>query len=215
MADGRMGEAPSIKGVLLSKLVDDIRALLERSEADRERLGAGLSAESLVLLEGKVEITHWYPIEQYVELTELIWKEQGGNRVEYLQRRGENAMERLMQGGIYQQIDYLNRQDGGLRTLPSRSELLRSCRLVGSIYGALLNFTTQTWDWDPENPDILLHQVHQAAHYPEVLRHVQEGALTCLVRLARPDAPAVVSERVAPDHIVFTYDYTGVFETRE
>ncbi len=42
MADDRMGEAPAIKGVLLSKLVDDVRALLERSEADREdRRAAG------------------------------------------------------------------------------------------------------------------------------------------------------------------------------
>ena len=39
--------APSIKGVLLTKLVDDVRALLERREADRERLEACLSAGSL------------------------------------------------------------------------------------------------------------------------------------------------------------------------
>jgi hypothetical protein len=210
-----MGAAPSIKGVLLTKLVDDVQALLERSEADRERLEARLSAGNLTLLEGKVEISRWYPIEQYTELTELIWAEEGGGRVGYLHRRGENAMKRLMEAGLYQQIEYLSRQDEGLRALPSRNEVLRSCRLVGSITGALLNFGANTWDWDPENPDIMLHQVREAAHYPEVLRTLQEGTLTFLVRLARPDAPAVTSERIAPDHIVFTYDYTGAFESDE
>jgi len=208
-----MSEGPSIKGVLLTKLVDDVRELLERNENDRDRLSAPLSAGNLELLEGKVEISRWYPIEQYTELTELIWAEEGGWRVEYLHRRGENAMKRLMEGGLYQQIDYLSRQDEGLRALPSRSEVLRSCRLVGSITGALLNFGTNTWDWDPENPDIMLHQVREATHYPEVLRRLQEGTLTFLVRLARRDAPAVTSERPAPDHIVFSYDYTGAFES--
>ena len=209
-----MGAAPSIKGVLLTKLVDDVQALLERSEADREWLEARLSAGSLTLLEGKVEISRWYPIEQYTELTELIWAEEGGNRVGYLHRRGESAMKRLMEAGLYQQIEYLSRQDEGLRALPSRNEVLRSCRLVGSITGALLNFGSNTWDWDPENPEIMLHLVREATHYPEVLRYLQEGTLTFLVRLARPDAPAVTSERITPDHIVFTYDYTGAFESR-
>ena len=210
-----MDMAPSIKGVLLTKLVDDVRTLLERSQADRERLEARLSAGVLELLEGKVGIGHWYPIEQYTEISELIWKEEGGGRPEYLRQRGEDAMKCLMEAGLYQQIDYLNQEDRGFRTLLTRDELLRSCRLVGSITGALLNFGANTWDWDPENPDIMLHQVREAAHYPEVLRRLQEGTLTFLVRLARPDAPAVTSERIAPDHIVFTYDYTGAFESDE
>ena len=206
---------PSIKGVLLTKLVDDVQALLERSEADREWLEARLSAESLTLLEGKVEISRWYPIEQYTELTELVWAEEGGNRVGYLHRRGENAMKRLMEAGLYQQIDYLNQEDRGFRALLTRDELLRSCRLVGSITGALINFTKQTWEWNPENPEIMLHRVLEATHYPEVMRHVQEGVETFLVRLARPGAPPVTSKRVTPDHIVFCYDYTGVFEPGE
>lgn len=210
-----MGAAPSIKGSVITKLVDDVRALLERSGADRERLEAQLSAATLELVDAKIEIGQWYPIEQYAELSELLWKEEGEGRVEFLHRRGEEAMKRLMEAGLYQQIEYLRRDDGPFRTRPRRTELLRSCRLVGSIMGALLNFTKQTWDWDPENPDIILHHVRQAKHYPEVLRHVQEGVVTFLVRLARPQAPAVTSERPTPDHIVFTYDYTGAFEPGE
>jgi hypothetical protein len=60
----------------------------------------------------------------------------------------------------------------------------------------------------------MLHRVREAAHYPEVMRYVQEGVETFLVRLARPDAPPVVSKRVTPDEIVFYYDYRGVFGPR-
>jgi hypothetical protein len=210
-----MGAAPSIKGSVITKLVEDVRALLERREADREGLEAQLSAAALELLEEKVEIGQWYPIEQYTELTELLWKEEGDGRVEFLHRRGEEAMKRLMEAGLYQQIEYLRREDSAFHRRPRRTELLRSCRLVGSIMGALLNFTKQTWDWDPKNPEIILHHVRQAADYPEVLRHVQEGVVTFLVRLARPKAPAVTSERRNTDHIVFAYDYTGAFEPGE
>ena len=85
---------------------------------------------------------------------------------------------------------------------------------LGSITGALINFTKQTWDWDLENPEIMLHRVREATHYPDVLSHVQEGVETFLVRLTRPDAPPVISERVTPDQVVFYYDYTGVFGPR-
>jgi hypothetical protein len=206
-----MNPRPAIKGLLLTKLVEDVKALLDRSERERERLLAPLSAASVELLEGKVEIGRWYPIEQYDEITELIWREQGGRRPAYLHRRGAEAMERLMEGGLYQQFQYLQREDQGFRTLVTRDEVLRSCRLVGSVTGALINFSKQRWDWDPARPDVMLHEVCEATHFPECMRYVHEGVETFLVRLARPDAPAVTSERPTPDRIVFTYDYTGVF----
>lgn len=207
-----MGQRPSIKGVLLSKLVPDVQELLERNEAARERLLAPLSAGSVELLEGKVEIGRWYPIEQYAEITDLIWQEEGDGSPAYLQRRGAEAMQRLMDGGLYQQLRYLGREDGGFRTPVTREQVLRDCRLVGSVTGALINFTEQSWDWDPARPDVLLHEIREATDFPDCMRHIHEGVETLLVRLARPDAPAVTSERPTRDHIVFTYDYTGVFE---
>jgi hypothetical protein len=79
----------------------------------------------------------------------------------------------------------------------------------------MLNFAAQTWDWDPGNPNLILHHVREAGDYPEVMRHVQEGVVTFLVRLAHPDAPPVTSERITPDHIVYTYDFTGYVEPAE
>ncbi len=61
----------------------------------------------------------------------------------------------------------------------------------------------------------MLHESREATHFPDCMRYVQEGAETHLVRLARPDAPAVTSERPTPDHIIFAYDYTGVFDPAE
>lgn len=205
---------PSIKGAVIAKLVEDAQALLERSGDARERLETELSAETLALLDHKLAIGSWYPIAQYRELTELLWREEGDGRIEYLHERGRVIIQRLMEGGLYQQLNYLAPGEGRLQEQRTREQLLTSTKLVGSIMGAILNFSKHSWRFDPDRPDHMLHEISEAADYPDVLRFVQEGVETFLVRLGWPEAPPVTSERVAPDRIVFTSDYTGAFDSR-
>lgn len=61
---------------------------------------------------------------------------------------------------------------------------------------------------------------HAAVHRgPEklivTLRFVSEGVETFLVRVLLPEAPPVTSECVAPDHIVFTSDCSGLLEPQQ
>ena len=90
-------------------------------------------------------------------------------------------------------------------------DVLRTCRLVGSITGTIRNFGEDSWEWNPERPGQMLHHVRNAAHFPEVLRFVSEGAEGYLVGLHRPNAPAVTSERRTADHLVFVSEYSGLF----
>lgn len=207
-----MNTKPSIKGAMIGTLVEDAKQLLERSGSRREELEARVSSDALVLIESKLEMAHWYPIALYEEISNLLWREEGDGRPEYLHQRGENLMKRLMEGGLYQQLQFLDRAEVSTRATTTRREVLRVCRLVGSITGAIRNFGEDKWEWDPENPDWLLHSVHDARHIPEAMRIVTEGAETFLIRLTRPDAPFVHSERPTLDHIVYTANYTGVFE---
>ena len=183
--------------------------LLARNEPDRERLEAQLSEESRALLAGKPEMGRWYPIEHYTEITALLWREEGGGGIEYLHRRGANILEKLMDAGLYQQLDYMNRQGSGTQRRATRDDILRTCRLVGSITGAVRNFGCDSWEWDADQPDCMLHHVREASHFPEVLRFVSEGAETYLVRQHRKESPPVRSERRTADHIVFTSDFSG------
>jgi len=201
---------PSIKGAMIAKLIEDAQYRLQQSGERRPHIEAKLSAETLALLENdEFAIGRWYPITQYTELTEMLWREEGGGRIEYLHERGAAVMQRLIEAGLYQQLDYLERvADGSSREL-TRERILSNVRLVGSVMGAVLSFGKREWRFDPENPDHLLFEISEAAAFPEVLRFVYECAITYLLHLAVPDVPPVTSERVAPDRIVLTLDFAG------
>jgi hypothetical protein len=51
-----MPAEPSIKGAAIAKLIEDVQLCLSRNEADRIRLEAKLSPETVRMLQGKVEI---------------------------------------------------------------------------------------------------------------------------------------------------------------
>jgi hypothetical protein len=205
-----MPAAPSIKGAAIAKLIEDVQVWLSRSEADRRRLEARLSPETVRMLEGKVEIGNWYPVGMYNELTDLIWQEEGGGRSDYLRQRGEKMMKRLMEGGLYQQLDFLDRIDRGLQEKITRDDVQRTCRLIGSVSGAIRNFGKDTWAWDPDNPGCMIHHLRDAMHFSEMLRLVSEGSENFVVQTICSGAPQVTSERVAPDYIVYRSDYRSI-----
>jgi len=205
-----MPAEPSIKGAAIAKLVEDVQCCLSRSEAVRNRLEARLSAETVRMLEGKVEIGCWYPVGMYNELTDLIWQEEGGGDWDYLRQRGEKMMKRLMDEGLYQQLDFLDRIDRGLQDKITREDVQRTCRLIGSVSGAIRNFGKDSWAWHPKKRGIMVHHLRDALHFSEMLRLVSEGSENFVVQTLSPGAPRVTSERVAPDYIVYLSDYSGI-----
>ena len=205
-----MPTEPSLKGASIAQLVADVQACLSRSEVDRVRLEARLSPETLRVLEGKVEIGNWYPVHMYNELTDLIWQEEGGGSSDYLRLRGEKLMKRLMEAGLYQQLDFLDRIARGLQEKVTRDDIQRTCRLIGSVSGSIRNFGKDTWDWDPDTPGRIIHHLRDAFHFSEMLRLVSEGSENFVVQTICGDAPRVTSERVAPDYIVYRSDYRNI-----
>ena len=205
-----MPAEPSIKGAAIAKLIEDVQLCLSRSEADRIRLEAKLSPETVRMLQGKVEIGSWYPVGMYDELTDLIWQEEGGGSSDYLRQRGEKMMKRLMEAGLYQQLDFLDRIDRGLQEKITRDDVQRTCRLIGSVSGAIRNFGKDSWVWDPDNPDIMVHHLRDALHFSEMLRLVSEGSENFVAQTLCPGAPRVTSERVAADYIVYLSDYSRI-----
>jgi len=205
-----MTARPAIKGAAIATLVEDVRGLLEGQPADRERLEAQLGRETLLLLERKVNIASWYPIECYNELTGVLWREQGASRPDYLRQRGERLIARLMEAGLYQQFTFMQRANETRRERVPRADILHSARLIGSVTGAIRNFGRDEFEWDSEHSEHLLHHIHEVRHLSEAMQLVGEGSLTYILHLLKPDAPPVRSRRLAPDHIVYRADYSGV-----
>ena len=135
-----MPAEPSLKGAAIAQLIADVQTCLSRSEADRARLEAKLSPDTVRMLDGKVEIGNWYPVGMYNELTDLIWREEGRGSPDYLRQRGEKMMKRLMEAGLYQQLDFLERIHRGFQEKITRDDIQRTCRLIGSVSGSIRNF---------------------------------------------------------------------------
>jgi hypothetical protein len=119
-------------------------------------------------------------------------------------------MKRLMEAGLYQQLDFLDRIDRGLQEKITRDDVQRTCRLIGSVSGAIRNFGKDSWIWDPDNPGFMVHHLHDALHFSEMLRLVSEGSENFVAQTLCPGAPRVTSERVAADYIVYLSDYSRI-----
>ena len=67
-------------------------------------------------------------------------EEEGEGRDDYLRQRGEKMMKRLMEAGLYQQLDFLERIHRGFQEKITRDDIQRTCRLIGSVSGSIRNF---------------------------------------------------------------------------
>jgi hypothetical protein len=193
---------PCIKGSVLDQLVADVNRLREAGRISPEQLAARLEPEDLELLERKLSPSTWYPIDCYRRLTEVLLDLEGYGSKDFLRMRGQAVAERLIESGVYQQMERLKAS-----AAPSMSmeEYTRRTRLTASIYGAVFNFTHWKVLADPDHPKRLLLEITGAEHYPEVLRYTTEGFLTRSSQ-ERGYRYEWFSERTEPGRILFRMD---------
>ena len=203
---GSTRKGPSIKGSSISGLIEDIakgvadgsiaEALLEQrlTEADRALLGKPVSAAG------------WYDIHSYRRLAELL-AEVEGRRADLMRERGAAAARRLMESGVYQQMESVGR----LRTEREQSPesrvtaYERGLRLIVTLSQSLLDFARWKVAPCPGYSDRFQIEVHEAGDFPEVLGYACEGFMNAMADpkgdvLARP---MWRFDRVSRDLIVY------------
>ena len=99
--------AASIKGLAIAGLVEDLGDLVRGGSVAREELGKHLSEEELALLDEEFDAFRWYPIATYEALTTALFLTTRSGGEDQLRARGEAAAERLLEKGLYQQLDAL------------------------------------------------------------------------------------------------------------
>jgi len=199
-----VAQKPCIKGTAIASLVEDTGKLLSDGAISQREIEARLPAEDLALLEEPLVTSQWYGIQSYRRLTELLRDVEGEGRNEYVRERGRARGQKLIDGGIYQQMEYLGRSRVTRAMDPKdRFEAYgRDLKLLVTLSQSLLNFSTWTVVPDPDHSDRYRIEVHDAADFPDVLGWASEGLI---------DAMAEVHgmsglwrwERIAPDFIVF------------
>jgi len=197
-------QEPAIKGSAIEALVQDLGRALREGTGAREEIEAGLRPADLELLDAKVHGSAWYPLDQYVRLTEALYAATGrGIAFEaFLHGRGEAAAERLIRAGIYQQLDFSGR---GSDAPPE--DLVRDTRLRLSLVAGMVNRGRAHVEPDPATPGGLRIELRDAAEIPDVLGHViaafvgrcsREGGRTFARWRARRIAPDVIRLSHAP-----------------
>ena len=192
--------AASIKGLAIAGLVEDLSALLASGTVTCEELGKHLAEDELALLDGQLDGIRWYPIATYEALTTALLQATHSAGKNRLRARGEAAANRLLEMGLYQQLDALAENSSW-----TRENFASSVRLIATLHGSLLNFSVWTVEVDPVYPARIQLTVTQAAEFPEMLRIVTEGFMNACT-VAASGNTRWLSERTAPDCIVFRMD---------
>jgi len=168
---------PSIKGSAFSFVVEKTLKLVSAGEISQNELARHLPPNSLSILDQPIRVSEWYDIRIYAQLMEFLRDVAGGGDNEYLIRHGEHAAERLLQKGLYQQLEYLKRLQSGKETdAKGRYEAFgRDLRLLVTITPSILNFGYQQVKGDPEHGDRYMLETSDATAYPEVLCWTTQG----------------------------------------
>lgn len=187
-----------VKGSLLVGAVVVVRRHRDAGRIAPEALEARLSAAALELVDQKIEIGRWYPMDAFCELLDLDWEVASGRDPEHARQAGCISADRLFERGIYQQLDYAERAG----RVQSRDALIRQARLITTITAALYDFLRFDVSLDERRTRSLEIHYRNAAPFAEVLRHNTEGFMNQINR-RQGSSRVWSSERLAPDHLVF------------
>jgi hypothetical protein len=179
-------DVPSVKGTIVRNLVSDFEELISAGRLEREQLHAKLDAGDLALLSPDVMLSAWYPVASYGRLLELFADASGGDRREQLIESGRRSARRVIELGIYSQLD-----DRTEETWENRVG-----RILVTLSGSFFNFGR--WEWQGLQADggfsIAVHE-SSAMPDPLVLRtggfveHLAERAAGGSVRMALQRSP--------------------------
>jgi len=101
---------PSIKGSAFTGVVEDLQKLVAHGELTRDEIERRLDPSDLELLDSPVAPGFWYPMACYDRILDLLVEvEAGDDPRAYLMARGERAMKRLMDLGLYNQFASLEK----------------------------------------------------------------------------------------------------------
>jgi hypothetical protein len=172
-----MTPVPSIKGSVFAGVVESVNKLVDAGEVARAELPRWLESGDLALLGASLSISSWYDVRSYDRMNRLLLEVAGGGSPEYLRELGRQTARRLLDAGLYAQMEYLNRTRVAAERDPrARYEAFgRDLRLLTSLSAGILNFTRWTSRPDPEHGDRYRIDVADAADMPESLCWRSDG----------------------------------------
>ena len=196
---------PAIKGRILAAAFEDVQKLVTTGAVKRVELSRWLHPEDLEMIERPLAPADWYDIRAYARVCELLRDVEGDGRDEYLHDRGVRTGERLLEGGLYAQLEYVSRMKiGQLREPIDRYQAFgRDLKLLVTISSSILNFSKWTSRPDEEYELRYRIDVSEAAAFPEVLGWTSLGFVNCMARAGGGGEKVWRWERLDAENIAF------------
>lgn len=211
---------PSVKGSIFKGGVTDLARLLDEGRVSEDEIGARLGAEGLTYVEGNILESGWYPLACYNRLLEWLGDLEGGGEDKYFIERGRASASRLMDAGLYAQLDFLTRWK---ESLPEDehdeaaviARYASSLKLVVSLSSNIYNVGRWIVETDRGIPGRVWIAIREARDYSEALRLVSEGFLNECGSRHTKTSRLYTSSRVTPEIILFrmNYDIMELFES--
>lgn len=198
-----MAAVPSIKGSVFAAVVEDVAKLLERGRLRPEEAERWLEPGDLKLLTSPISISSWYDIRAYTRMNELLRDVEGGGDPRYLRERGRETARRLLEAGLYAQLEFLHRTEVSMaQGSAARFEAFgRDLRKLNTLSASILNFSRWAAVPDPEHGRYRI-EVSEAEHFPEVLCWRSDGFVNEMA-VQHGEGDLWYWERPARDLVVF------------
>jgi hypothetical protein len=204
MEAGGMPTPPSIKGRIFAPAVEDLQKLVADDAVDRAGLARWLRPQDFSLLDAPIVATEWYAIDTYARILDALRDVAGGGRNDYLCQRGVRSAERLLEAGLYQQFEYLNRTQVQRETDPRARFLAfgRDLKLLTTLSSSILSFSR--WEAKPSEDEAERYviEVSEAADFPDNLGWTSEGFVNGMAKI-HGDSDLWRWRRAARDRVVF------------
>ncbi len=200
-----MARLACIKGSVISELVEDIRKLHSDGTIDDALLDARLQPEDVAMLGQTVVPSQWYDIGFYTRLTELLRDTLGDGTSDFVRLRGRAKGERLIEAGLYQQMEYARRAEAVDQLDPAQrfQAYGRDLRLMVTLGGSILNFGTWTVEPDPKHAHRYQVVVSDAADFPDVLGWSSLGLIESMSAQHAMTSALWLYERPRFDRVLF------------
>jgi hypothetical protein len=199
-----MPQEPCIKGSTIADLFEDLKKLIDAGEISQADVDRHLHEEDRKLLDGPIATGSWYSVQSQARALELMRDTVGGGHNRLLVERGKRKGEKLMEAGLYQQMEYAGRAEVMSAKSPEEryAAFGRDLKLLITLSGSILNFSRWTVVPDPDRAGRYLLEITEAEAYPEALIHSTEGLIDSLAT-AMGHPGLWTWERIASDHIRF------------
>lgn len=172
-----MARARCVKGSVFGGAVEQVNKLIGEGAISREEVTRRLPPGDLRLLDSSILIASWYDVGTFTRLNELLRDVEGGGSHEYLRELGRESARRLLDGGLYSQLEYLQRmQLGRVADAQERFEAFsRDLRRLNTISSSIYNFGRWEVETNPGHPRRYAIVVSDAEGLSDVLCWRIEG----------------------------------------